>query len=641
MIRIKKAIAAILLCLIVGLLALPMDAYAYSPAIRNITIHIVLNQDGSADITETWDVTVADGTEWYLVQGNLGDIKIQNFSVTDENGTVFENEGDWDVDRSIGQKTGKCGIVNKGHGNYELCWGVGSYGNHIYTVSYHMTNFVKGFDDYCAFNQRVINDQLSSAPQEIHVVVTKPGTPFTTEEVGVWAFGFDGTIYVKNGVVEADSSATLSSNDYVTVMCRFPRDMFDTESIITGSFDEMKDKAFVGSDYSSGITNDTATILSILLPFVGFTVLAGSFVALLIISGTKSNQYTTFEAEREKLAKQMQIKFYQRPAFWIAVVALLCMNPILLLIFIICIVQKSKKKVKISTSLSGNAYPAAYVARELSAYQNYYRDIPLQGSIPCYFAIGCMTKAGATNNNIIGAYLLKWLQEGCIEIRNERKCGISGVLGNEAPSIILKKTTYDSGYKLEHQLYEMLSIASGGDNILQEMEMYRWAKQNYKIVNKLMKNFEESGKAMLKEMGHLGTITSTGAFGILLTTQDAFTDSGREQMFAIKGLKNFLKDFTIMNERPPEDITLWDKYMIAAQMFGMADKVAEKFRHIYPAYFEQHASYYRNHMGAYAIINTISQASTKGVSASSGGGGHSSSGGGGGSSGGGSGGGSR
>ena len=40
--------------------------------IYNIDMEIYIDQDGTATITETWDVDGSDGTEWYKVYNGLG-----------------------------------------------------------------------------------------------------------------------------------------------------------------------------------------------------------------------------------------------------------------------------------------------------------------------------------------------------------------------------------------------------------------------------------------------------------------------------------------------------------------------------------------------------------------------------------------
>lgn len=634
----KKLLAFVGVCLVSILFVAPESVYAYTPEIYSVDIYIELNQDGSADVTETWDVQVADGTEWYLAQGNLGKIEIQDFSVMDETGTVYENEGYWDVDRSIEEKAGKCGIVDKGNGSYELCWGVGSYGDHVFTVNYHMTDFVKGFDDYCGFNQRVINDELSSPPQRILVTVTKPGTEFTTDDVGVWAFGFEGFIYIENGLVSATSNSSLGSNDYVTVMCRFPREMFDTTNIVGGSFDEMLDRALEGSDYDQE-NRDTGDIFVIGMVVLFIVV----FIVLLVYMSRvakKNSRVTTFEEAREYLSHQKHVKFYAKPAFWVVLILSTFLNPLFpVIIFIWTLFSSRKDGDEVSESLMGKAYPTAYVMNEKKTITDYSREVPFLCHISAVSAASSMMCLNEGKNHVIGAYLLKWLQSGDVEIRQERKEGLGGALGAEAPSVVLRNIPENLENHTERRLFNLLVEASGGDNILQEKEMYRWARSNHAEVNSMMQEIEAAGKLYMTDHLYLGKIPSSGMLGFSLVSQEAFTESGRAEIINLYQFKNFLKDFTLINERQPEEVTLWDQYLIVAQIFGMADAIAEQFRAIYPDYFTNHAVYYSDYAGSYAVINAISNAGISGASAGSGG--SSSSGGGGGSSGGGSGGGSR
>ena len=104
--------------------------------IRDIDETVVLRSDGTARITQVWDLTVVSGTEFYLPFDHLGPMSIDSLSVS-ENGVEFFSEGDgWDTDRPRERKRGRCGIVRKDNGGVELCWGQGDYGDHVWTVSY-------------------------------------------------------------------------------------------------------------------------------------------------------------------------------------------------------------------------------------------------------------------------------------------------------------------------------------------------------------------------------------------------------------------------------------------------------------------------------------------------------------------------
>ena len=156
---------------IAAALLFSIAAFADYPTIRNIDISVSLQRDGSANISEVWDVRVTEGTEWYLVRNNLGDISIENLSVSDESGLDYINEGRWDVDRSISKKAGRCGLHYTGDG-VEICWGLGTYGDHVYTVSYTMTNAVKSLSDADMLHLQLVSPGLSSRPKNVKVRIS-------------------------------------------------------------------------------------------------------------------------------------------------------------------------------------------------------------------------------------------------------------------------------------------------------------------------------------------------------------------------------------------------------------------------------------------------------------------------------------
>ena len=52
------------------------------------------------------------------------------------------------------------------------------------------------------------------------------------------------------------------------------------------------------------------------------------------------------------------------------------------------------------------------------------------------------------------------------------------------------------------------------------------------------------------------------------------------------GLKRYLKDFSLLEERHAVEVSLWDEYMVYAQLFGIAKQVRKDFQKICPEYFE-------------------------------------------------------
>ena len=121
------------------------------PRLNDLNIRVELCPNGDARITEVRQMSIdSEGTECYIVLGNLNGSKVTDLKVTDETGAQFENIGSWDIDRSRSWKEGKCGIVSK-HDGYELCWGLGQSGIRTYTTSYVVTSLLRGYSDADGF----------------------------------------------------------------------------------------------------------------------------------------------------------------------------------------------------------------------------------------------------------------------------------------------------------------------------------------------------------------------------------------------------------------------------------------------------------------------------------------------------------
>lgn len=98
-----------------------------------------------------------------------------------------------------------------------------------------------------------------------------------------------------------------------------------------------------------------------------------------------------------------------------------------------------------------------------------------------------------------------------------------------------------------------------------------------------------------------------------------------------KGLKRFMEDLSQMDKKEIPEVVLWEKYLIYATAFGIADKVLKQLKLIYPDFDEQigiSTSAHMNLILCSSISNTISKSintsmSSAYSSASGGGGGFS------------------
>ena len=128
-----------------ALILFSLGKNVFASSIDKISMDIYVDSSGDAHVTEVWDCYPTQGTEVYHPYYNLGNSVIKDLTVSEDNNT-YTSLSSWNTSGSLSSKANKCGI-NKISNGVELCWGIGSYGSHTYTVEYIITNFVAELSD--------------------------------------------------------------------------------------------------------------------------------------------------------------------------------------------------------------------------------------------------------------------------------------------------------------------------------------------------------------------------------------------------------------------------------------------------------------------------------------------------------------
>ena len=534
-------------------LTLSVQALAQSQ-VESVRIDVELQDDGSANISETWEIDVDDDiTEWYLGKENLGKMSIVDFKVTDETGKEYESEGThWDLDRSRAEKAGRCGIVKKS-GGCELCWGVGSSGPHTYTATYTLTGLVKGYSDKDGFNHMFITT-TDDGIDDVSLTIRKNGTILTSENTLLWGFGFNGEAEMLDGAVKYWSEGRFTSKSRLIALVGFEKGIFTPEITEDKSFENVKKKAMKGSEYNDGE--------SFLDKVIGFLL---TFFASLLGLGLAAG------------------------VVWAEI----------------------KNKQRRKELLGGTEKDVAW-----------FRGVPVEGNLQkaaniLKLTVGKQYSTRQTSDvqNLISAYMMRLFYRGAFQIIPQGsgdptfKVNELNLTGNEASGEDLN---------LELDIYKFFKEASGEDAILQKKELKRWANRHGQEIYEWQKRIKD------------GSTLKT------LTAKDV-----RE----VVGLKNFLKDFTMIEDRGAVEVGLWNNYLIFASLYGIAEQVLKAFKAVCPEYFTlsqpmqqvQDATpvVFWNTFGDSSHYFTKSAANYAARTSSGGGGGHTSFGGGGGFSGGG------
>jgi len=265
----RRKVSGLILCFAL-LFALPFSAFAANQ-VNTMDIQAVIYEDGSMYVTQVWKGNFNEGTESCIPMNAPDYLTISQLTVSDQNG-AYETVPDWNVDWSFEEKARKCGIHDTDSG-YEICFGISRYGQNRYAIEYKLGNAVGGYSDRDGVNFRFVNDGMNTTPTDVKVEIRlADGTPITEENAAVWGFGYDGQVEFIGGAILAYTESPIRPENHVTVLFSLEKGILSPSRQEPGSFEEVKEKAFEGSDYdSTGEEVSTfeaivTTLLSIGLP---------------------------------------------------------------------------------------------------------------------------------------------------------------------------------------------------------------------------------------------------------------------------------------------------------------------------------------------------------------------------------------
>ena len=561
---------------------------AHANQLHSIDINVEIDQNGIGHVKETWQTNEEndDATEKYKVISDLGDIKIRNFKVESDDGT-WQEVSPWNIDASFDDKAYKYGMVEDGD-RVELCWGITNLGENTYHLSYDIDPLVVGLNDYDMVYFRFIKENLDPLPDKISITIKGPND--FDDEVLMWGFGFEGDVHNVDGEIVAKSDGDIQ---YGQVMLRFPKGTFDTSYHIDKDFDFYADMAQEGSDYQSA---DDA--------------------------GDYDEDYEYGESTPFN------------PFFFFLNAALSLIGPIIGFIFF-GLAIKSLKGSSDYRIINKNLLKKANKFKD-----QYYRDIPYDGPIEDTYLISQNANGLNINfENYMTAFLLKWVYQDAISFGEEEEK-------------VLFFDTKSSYITINHEPTNMSKVESKFFDVLQRSEEYtddgkikqkhieKFIKKNESFMEDYFESFSENSLDQLVDRGYLINNKKKKALSSKFNNKITITDTGIDLYENFIKFKNYLEDYSLIEERDINEVKLWDGFMIYAAIYGISKKVYSNFTEIYPEYENMSAFDFYMISNITSYSSGISSAASSNLSSfeSGGFGGSSSFGGGGGSFGGGSGG---
>ena len=604
--KLRKLLAMFII--IISLVLLGETKSQASLHLKNLDFQVQINDDGSMNVVETWDIKVSDTNTLYKTfikddtkYSSIMDVSVKDITKGENN--IFNSASKWEYHLPKGYFF--AGTNNKGEN--EIAWGVSieSTTRKQYLISYRVNDVITKYNDCAELYWQFVGNEFEISANKITGTIKLPANVQHLEDLKVWGH----TKYL-NGEVKVVSSDTVEFNlnnykskNYVEVRLTMPTYLFENISSENISQEEKLDD----------------------------------------IIKEETEWANEANARRDRRNKN----------FKLLILATILVNTSIGIMF-----SKKIKKNKQFLEKNPNILPEQQL--------EYYRELPDKEETPLEAVF--ILKTGYKQSclpNVFSATILNFALKGYIRIEQEGK----------TIKILLNKIKTDELTGDEKKVLEILRAASNNNELtMAELEKYI---KNYpsKLMN-LNSTFEKVSKTQASEKGKFDTnrfnkqivyaeknvgyifiliiiiiasiftigyayknvqgmlITCTIislAFFIVVTiinlilnmkittSFNGFTQKGINEQEQWKAFKKYMEDFSYLDEKEVPELVLWEKYLVYATAFGIADKVLKQLKVKYPELNNQdtisnmvlfNAMYNANGLNA-NFINSISTSTSR------------------------------
>lgn len=588
-------------------LCIPSKAANSYLNLNELNFYAKINDDGSMDVVETWNIEIED-TNTLFKTFELDNTKfssIDNVKVKD----VTANKEFNQIDEEMYHVTKDCyyGLVNS-NGDFEIAWGVGlddEEDTRTYEISYTVEDAISKYNDYAELYWQFIGEDFEIDADKITGTIELPESANSTEDIKVWGHteGLNGEIYAT-----ATNEITFELNNFyagrfVEVRTLFPSYMIENAN----------------RTYST-------------------------------------NRYEEVVQEETEWANEANARRRQEEIKDLIITILMIIAIIVITVILIVKAVKYGKKLK-----TLNKYKPE---QELE----YFRDLPSKDVTPgeaAYILQEAYYGFSSSFGRIFSATMLDLKLKDYIDLRVEKD--------KKDKDVIYIKRIKPSDEKLKNDEKKVLDFIYKVEKKKEEITIKQLEKYITSHSSSVQKLIEQSGKDIEDQLVLEGILnksnkeeyikyqTMSGLYFVfaIIVLMFAFpvsialivngilcfkikkrinvlTQKGIDSKEKWKGLKKYMEDFSLLNEKEVPAIEVWEKYLVYATAFGIADKVLKQLKTVYPNIDQMDVSasaymYFMYHSNFSTSFNSaITSSISSSYSSATGGGGGFSGGGGGG-----------
>ena len=625
--RLKRCIIFILLISACMILKTGISKASSSDLFLNLLqFEAQIQEDGSMVVTEYWDIDIEDTNTLYKTfkLDNSRYSTITDVTVTDI--TNGQNQPFRKIDQEMYHVTQNCyyGLVNK-NGMFEIAWGVGlDNGSETkeYKIQYTVEDAIAKYQDKAELYWQFVGEDFEVNAQKVVGTITLPQSATSKDEIRVWGHTEDlnGEIYVvDSNTIEFEVDGRNAGN-FIEVRTLFPTEMITSTN--RGANKERLQEVI---------------------------------------------QEETVWAEEANQKRQMR----QNIRYGIAMI-----EGVIVILLCIVLIKAIRKKLKKAKSLK-KIEPTQEIM--------YFREMPREDATPAealyLLKEQTMPFISTEIGKIFSATLLDLSLKKCISfevVKNEK--------GKEEIYLDLKEGTTVTLTKEEGVILKFLIEAFDGKDKITVKELERYIQKSQTKVVKLKDDIDKWVPSRLQELelqdkkekeeyakynsqfgGNvvglifsilIGVITAMeltplvliavvplvileiihlGVISHVQSKINVFTQKGVDEIEKWKGLKKYMEEFSMLDKKELPEIVLWERFLVYATVFGIAQKVLKQLKIVYSnieemaeinnytyLYFMMHTNF------STSFSNAVSTSMSSSYSSATGGGGGFSGGGGGG-----------
>lgn len=600
----KKKWIAIIFMIIILSTVFPVISKASSGDLylNNLEFNAKINSDGSMNVTEIWDIDIKDTNTLFKTfktdttkYTSITDVKVTE--ITDNKSDKLNK-----INEYMYHVTKNCyyGLKNS-DGNFEIAWGVSldnDEDTRKYKIEYKVNGVISKYNDYAELYWQFVGQDFEISAKKVKGTIILPTNANSKEDIKVWGHtkGLNGTIYATDlNKIEFVLDKYRSEN-YIEIRTLFPTNLISSTK----------------RTYNTDILN----------------------------TAVEEETKWADEANRQReLNKATQL--------------IIC--TVIIIIMIILFIIFVNKIIKYKNIL-----------KQLNKYKptnelEYYRELPDENATPGE-AVFLLKELYADFNSdfgkIFSATLLNLSLKKYIELKvNDEKKGKN--------SIIIKIINNDKTMLKndEKEIFRLLTVIAHPKEEITMKELEKYIKAHPSDIERLIKSVHSCVKENVNTAGYfdkseynkyeqyLGMVVlyifgAVFLFALLPISIvfiinavycykiknriNVLTQTGIDQKEMWKGLKKYMEDFSLLKEREVPEIAIWEKYLVFATAFGIADKVLKQLKIVYPnidqldtintsayMYFMYHSNFNTNFTNA---INTSIASATYSSGTGSGGG---------------------